>query len=79
MKEAKPHESGQSKSDINFSKLSAIKALPPFPTVASKLLTVIADEDADFRQVSQLIMTDTACPARYFGSQTPPCLVSGRK
>lgn len=60
MRELTPQPSGDSQGDISFSKLSAIKALPPFPAVASRLLTVIADEDANFREVSQLIMTDTA-------------------
>lgn len=60
MKEETRNQIGHSKSDISFSKLSAIKELPPFPAVAGKLLSVIADEDADFRQVSKLIMTDTA-------------------
>ncbi len=60
MKEATPYESGQAERDISVGTLSAIKELPPFPAIATKLLTVIADEDADFRQVSQLIMTDTA-------------------
>lgn len=53
-------ESGDSKSEINFSKLPGLKLLPPFPAVALKLLSIISDEDADFREVSRLIMADTA-------------------
>jgi putative nucleotidyltransferase with HDIG domain len=44
----------------NFSRLSGIKSLPAFPAVACKLLGVISNDDADFREVSQLILTDTA-------------------
>lgn len=52
--------SGESKGEISFSKLPGLKLLPPFPAVALKLLSVISDEDADFREVSRLIMADTA-------------------
>lgn len=48
------------KNGFNFSRLSGIKSLPAFPAVASKLLGVISNDDADFREVSRLIMTDTA-------------------
>lgn len=60
MPQAQLGDSGDSKGEINFSKLPGIKSLPPFPAVATKLLGVISDEDADFREVSRLIMTDTA-------------------
>ncbi len=49
-----------SKPEITFSQLSALKVLPAFPAVALRLLTVISGDEADFREVSQLIMTDTA-------------------
>ncbi len=48
------------KNGYNFSRLSGIKSLPAFPAVACKLLGVISNDDADFREVSRLIMTDTA-------------------
>jgi len=53
-------EGGDTKGEISFSKLPGIKSLPPFPAVAVKLLSVISDDDADFREVSRLIMADTA-------------------
>ncbi len=53
-------ESGESKGEISFSKLPGLKLLPPFPAVALKLLSLISDEDADFREVSRLIIADTA-------------------
>jgi len=59
MKESTP-PSGGAQGNLRFVDLAAIKALPPFPAVAARLLSVIADEDADFREVTQLIMTDTA-------------------
>ena len=52
--------SGDPKGEVSFSKLPGLKLLPPFPAVAIKLLSVISDEDADFRDVSRLIMADTA-------------------
>ncbi len=48
------------KNGYNFSRLAGIKSLPAFPAVACKLLGVISNDDADFRDVSRLIMTDTA-------------------
>jgi len=53
-------ENGDPKSEVSFGKLPGLKSLPPFPAVAIKLLSVISDEDADFREVSRLIMADTA-------------------
>ncbi|HLN02831.1 MAG TPA: HDOD domain-containing protein [Bryobacteraceae bacterium] len=53
-------ESGDSKGEISFGKLPGLKSLPPFPAVAVKLLSIISDDDADFREVSRLIMADTA-------------------
>jgi len=53
-------ENGDSKSEVSFGKLPGLKSLPPFPAVAIKLLSVISDDDADFREVSRLIMADTA-------------------
>jgi putative nucleotidyltransferase with HDIG domain len=50
----------QAKNGFNVNKLSGIKSLPAFPAVACKLLGVISNDDADFREVSRLIMTDTA-------------------
>src|SRR5579862_5627976 len=50
----------QAKNGFNSNKLSGIKSLPAFPAVACKLLGVISNDDADFREVSRLIMTDTA-------------------
>lgn len=60
MPEPRLGESGDFKGEISFSKLPGLKLLPPFPAVALKLLSVISDEDADFREVSRLIMADTA-------------------
>jgi putative nucleotidyltransferase with HDIG domain len=48
------------KNAYNFSRLSGIRSLPAFPAVACKLLGVISNDDADFREVSRLILTDTA-------------------
>lgn len=48
------------KQGINLGRVSGIKSLPPFPAVACKLLGLISDDDADFREVSRLVMTDTA-------------------
>jgi len=53
-------ESGNTKSEVSFGRLPGLKSLPPFPAVALKLLSVINDEDADFREVSRLIVTDPA-------------------
>jgi putative nucleotidyltransferase with HDIG domain len=53
-------ENGDPKSEVSFGRLPGLKSLPPFPAVAIKLLSVISDEDADFREVSRLIMADTA-------------------
>jgi len=53
-------EIGDSRGEVSFGKLPGLKSLPPFPAVALKLLTIISDEDADFREVSRLITADTA-------------------
>src|SRR5271157_1756620 len=60
MSQASLNEHGDPQPQISFGKLSGIQELPAFPAVAGKLLTVITDEDADFREVSRLILTDTA-------------------
>jgi len=60
MPEPRLGESGNSKGEISLSKLPGIKALPPFPAVALKLLSIISDQEADFREVSRLIMADPA-------------------
>ncbi len=54
------HDSGDSKPRINIGTLSGLQSLPAFPAVAGKLLAVITGEDPDFREVSRLILTDTA-------------------
>lgn len=59
MNQANPQENGNSQPPINFGKLSGIQSLPPFPAVAAKLLGVISDEDAGFREMSSLILKDT--------------------
>ena len=48
------------KPGIHLGRVSGIKSLPPFPAVACKLLGLISDDNADFREVSRLVMTDTA-------------------
>ena len=48
------------KPSIHLGRLSGIKSLPPFPAVAGKLLGLISDDNADFREVSRLVMTDSA-------------------
>ncbi len=60
MNQASLSDNGDSQPQIDLGKLSGLKSLPAFPAVASKLLGVITDEDADFREVSRLILTDTA-------------------
>jgi len=60
MNQVSPSGNEHSQPPIDFGKLSGLKSLPAFPAVASKLLGVISDEDADFREVSRLILSDTA-------------------
>ena len=48
------------KQGVDFGRVSGIKALPPFPAVACKLLSLMSDDDANFREVSELLTTDTA-------------------
>jgi len=48
------------KKGINLGRVSGIKSLPPFPAVACKLLGIISDDNANFREVSRLLMTDSA-------------------
>ena len=45
---------------LKLGRLSGIRSLPPFPTVAAKLLGLINNDDSGFREVSRLLMTDTA-------------------
>jgi putative nucleotidyltransferase with HDIG domain len=60
MDQASLNDNADSQPQINLDRLAAIQSLPAFPAVATKLLAVMADEDAGFREVSQLILTDTA-------------------
>jgi putative nucleotidyltransferase with HDIG domain len=60
MNQASVNENGDSQPQINFGRLSGIQSLPAFPAVATKLLGVVTDEDAGFREVSRLILKDTA-------------------
>ncbi len=60
MSQTSLNDDGESQPQIGFDLLSGLKSLPAFPAVASKLLGLINDEDADFREVSRLILSDTA-------------------
>ncbi|MBZ5592860.1 MAG: HDOD domain-containing protein [Acidobacteriia bacterium] len=48
------------KPGVKLGRLSGIKSLPPFPAVAARLLGLINDDNSGFREVSRLLMTDTA-------------------
>jgi HD-like signal output (HDOD) protein len=48
------------KQGVDFGRVSGIKSLPPFPAVACKLLSLMSNDDANFRAVSELLTTDTA-------------------
>ena len=45
---------------VDLGRVSGIKSLRPFPAVACKLLSLMSDDDANFRKVSELLTTDTA-------------------
>ena len=48
------------KHGVDFGRVSGIKSLPPFPAVACKLLSLMSNDEANFREVSELLTTDTA-------------------
>ena len=48
------------KPGVKLGRVAEIKSLPTFPAVAAKLLGMINNEQSGFRDVSQLLMTDTA-------------------
>ena len=48
------------KPGVKLGRLAEIKSLPTFPAVAAKLLGMINNEQSGFRDVSQLLMTDSA-------------------
>jgi HD-like signal output (HDOD) protein len=48
------------KPGINLGRVSGINSLPTFPAVACRLLSLIGDDEANFREVSQWLRTDTA-------------------
>ena len=42
------------------SSLQSLRTLPPFPPVATKLMQLIKQDNADFRQAANLLKTDAA-------------------
>jgi HD-like signal output (HDOD) protein len=48
------------KPGVKLGRVAALKSLPAFPAVAAKLLGMINNEDSGFRDVAQLLMTDSA-------------------
>lgn len=48
------------KQGVDFGRVSGIKSLPPFPAVACKLLSLMSNDEANFREVSELLTTDIA-------------------
>lgn len=48
------------KPGVKLGRVAEIKSLPAFPAVAAKLLGMINNEQSGFRDVSQLLMTDSA-------------------
>jgi len=48
------------KAGVKLGRVAEIKSLPAFPAVAAKLLGMINNEQSGFRDVSQLLMTDSA-------------------
>lgn len=48
------------KPGVKLGRIAEIKSLPAFPAVAARLLGLINNENSGFRDVSQLLMTDSA-------------------
>lgn len=49
-----------SNQSIQLGRASGVKSLRPFPAVACRLLSLMSDDTADFRDVSRVLMADAA-------------------
>jgi len=57
---------------VNSAALAPLTAIPPFPNVASRLLRLISREDADLKQIANLIGADVPLAARIVQQANSP-------
>jgi HD-like signal output (HDOD) protein len=60
---AKRHTANQDPANATDDRYRALRRLPPFPAVATKLLRLLADEDVAIKKIVELIKSDAALTA----------------